>query len=494
MSAPAPPDPTAEHLNLLVVLTDDQGAWARGAVTPEIRTPVLDRLAAEGTVLDRFFCASPVCSPARASLLTGRLPSAHGIHDWLRPEAVAPGPQGDLLAGVPTYPELLAGAGYRCAHVGKWHVGSSAEPTPGFEHWYAHRLGGGPYLDAPIWSRDEATGRPEAPPRETVEPRYFTDALGEEAVTFLRGHVAAADPRPFLLQIATTAPHDPWTGGNHPEELLALYEDTDFPSVPDPEPHPWLRRDAWVGPLADRRAHLAGYAAAVSGVDRMLGGVLEELGELGLLDSTIVLFLSDNGFSCGHHGIWGKGNGTWPLNFWEDSIRVPFLAWGPGRIAAGRVREDLVSATSLLETLLELAGVTAPPDPLRGGRSVAALLREDGTADGPAPVPGAEVLILDEYGDNRMLRTERWKLVLRRRGPTELYDLRSDPGEQQDLSADPAHAEVRAALAERLHAAFAPRTTTAADGWELAVSGDGQTGPLDGSTPGPFAQRPDAPA
>src|SRR5699024_5686693 len=170
--------------------------------------------------------------------------------------------------------------------------------------------------------------------------------------------------------------------------------------------------------------NLAGYAAAVSGIDRMLSRVLAEMEAQGLLENTIVLFTSDNGFSCGHHGIWGKGNGTFPLNFWENSIRVPFIAWGPGRIAGGRVSDQLLSATSVFATVLELAGVSAPPDPLRTGRSFAGLLTEGGDADAPG---ASEVLVLDEYGDNRMIRTRRWKYVSRRRGPDELYDLDTDP-------------------------------------------------------------------
>ena len=220
---------------------------------------------------------------------------------------------------------------------------------------------------------------------------------------------------------------------------------------------------------------LAGYAAAVTGVDRMLSRVIGTLEELGQLEDTIIVFTSDNGFSCGHHGIWGKGNGTDILNFWENSIRVPFIAWGPGRIAAGAVRTDLVSATSFLETILDLAGVEAPEDPLRAGPSVAHLLRSDA-----GPEADGEILVLDEYGDNRMIRTERWKLVLRRRGPGELFDLEADPAEEHDLFEDPASAAVRRDLEGRLDERFRALSLPQTDGWELDVSGHGQLGRVDG--------------
>src|SRR5699024_7779388 len=114
LMSPQPPSSQQAAPNILFVLTDDQGPWALGRESPELVTPTLDRLAEEGTYLERFFCTSPVCSPARASLLTGRMPSAHGVHDWLRPEGVGrPGPQGGYLEGIPTIAGELEQAGYR---------------------------------------------------------------------------------------------------------------------------------------------------------------------------------------------------------------------------------------------------------------------------------------------------------------------------------------------------------------------------------------------
>src|SRR5699024_4327549 len=153
-----------------------------------------------------------------------------------------------------------------------------------------------------------------------------------------------------------------------------------------------------------------------------------------------------NGFSCGHHGIWGKGNGTYPLNFWEPSITVPCIVRWPGRVPAGAVDSRPASAVDLLDTLAELTGAVPHEDPLRAGRSLAPRLLRDAAEASSAPgvVEDAQepIVIHDEYGANRMLRTERWKLVLRREGPTELYDLRDDPDEAHDLSADPAHAHL----------------------------------------------------
>src|SRR5699024_7571198 len=233
------------------------------------------RLQREGTACDQFFCASPVCSPARASLATGRVPSAHGVHDWLRPEALArtAAPHRpftpDFLEDLPeadTLGAMFSRHGYRCGMVGKWHLGSSDRPAEGFEYWYAHQLGGGPYYGAPIWQQTDASGIPETPARPGTEPRYFSDALTDRALDFLRG--PAGEGRPFFLQVNWTAPHDPWFDGNHPADLLDLYADTDFPSVPQPPPHPWFVPENFPRAVADRHGALAGYCAALSGVDR----------------------------------------------------------------------------------------------------------------------------------------------------------------------------------------------------------------------------------
>ncbi|HOM56655.1 MAG TPA: sulfatase-like hydrolase/transferase, partial [Candidatus Latescibacteria bacterium] len=141
-----------ERPNVVVILSDDQGPWAmRCAGNSELETPNLDRLAATGMRFDRFFCTSPVCSPARASLLTGRIPSCHGVHDWLaagntiaKYEPARNGELIDFLAGQPAYTDALAKAGYACGLSGKWHLGDCHRPRDGFVFWDAHAKGGGP--------------------------------------------------------------------------------------------------------------------------------------------------------------------------------------------------------------------------------------------------------------------------------------------------------------------------------------------------------------
>ncbi|GAA1720480.1 sulfatase-like hydrolase/transferase [Isoptericola hypogeus] len=450
--------------NFVVVVTDDQGAWARGRLMPELITPTLDHLGRTGLELENFFCASPVCSPARASLLTGRMPSAHGVHDWIRSENSGVDTSGvRYLDGLTTTPEVLAAHGYACGYSGKWHLGDARTPAPGFDEWFAHRDGGGPYYGAPVVERGI----------ERTEPGYVTDAITDHAVDALR-RLSAGDA-PFYLQVAYTAPHTPWTEDNHPAELLDLYEGCDFRSVPREGPHPWFTHDdpELSAAQSDPAPALRGYCAALTAVDRGVARLLDVLDEADVRASTYVVFTSDNGFSCGHHGYWGKGNGTRPLNVWDPSIRVPFVINRPGTIAPA-LDDTPTSAVSLHPTLLDLAGVPVPRDDLAAGESFAP--RVLGTE--PAPEAPAQVVVHDEYGGTRMIRTRTHKYVWRYDGPAELYDLVTDPGEQHNLADDPTHGGVRGTLHARLLDWFARRTTPDRDALMRAVTGWGQDAPV----------------
>ncbi len=456
--------------NILMIVSDDQGPWALGcAGNNELQTPALDQLATEGTRLDRFFCASPVCSPARASLLTGRMPSAHGVHDWIRGEAYGVVDERDVayLEGLTTTPEVLAQAGWTCGYSGKWHLGTGREPAPGFEFWYAHRTGDGPYVGAPVWR----AGRRES------EPRYLTDAITAEAVSFLDR--SKGSDAPFYLSVNYTAPHSPWVG-QHPQRWRDLYTDCEFATCPQEPPDPWFSWEP--GPvgqaMTDPRPSLVGYFAAISAMDAGIGALLERLDANGWRGSTIVVFTSDNGFSCGQHGIWGKGNATWPINLWENSVRVPAIIRWPGQVPAGVVTDALVSACDVHPTLLDLAGLDSPEDPLAAGSSVAALLR--GQRQGSRR---EAVVVFDEYGGARMVRTADWKYVLRwGDGPDELFHLDVDPDERRNLANERSFRSAKQELSTVLHDWFAGHIDPARDAWGRPVSGRGQLQPARAAT------------
>ncbi|WP_406136122.1 sulfatase-like hydrolase/transferase [Streptomyces sp. NBC_01089] len=462
------------HPNVLVILSDDQAHWALGcAGNEEIITPRLDALAAGGTRLENFFCTSPVCSPARASLFTGQIPSRHGVHDWLSGGHVGEGGT-DFLAGQRLFTDDFAAAGYRLALSGKWHLGANDRPRQGFTHWYSHESGGSPYHDAPMY-RDGV--------REPADG-YLTDLLADDALGWIRAE--AGSDSPFYLSLHFTAPHKPWKG-QHPPHIESLYADCAFDSCPQEAPHPWqpLADGVPVGGEPDVRAALVGYFASVTAMDTGIGRVLDTLAEEGLTDSTLVVFSSDNGFNCGHHGIWGKGNGTFPQNMYDSSVKVPAIISQPGRITAGQVRQELLSAYDFAATLMECAGLDPEPYEQGPGSSFAGLLLGDEPEGRPAP--SRPVVVYDEYGPVRMIRTTDWKYVHRYPyGPHELYDLAADPGERVNLAGDPAHSGRIGALRQRLDTWFLEHGEPERDGSRLPVTGAGQSAPLDGDPTGAF--------
>ena len=445
--------------NVIFILSDDQGAWAmRCAGNRDIITPALDRIAEDGIRFTSFFCTSPVCSPARASLLTGEIPSQHGVHDWIRDGNVGPG-RVDYLEGRPLVTDAVAAAGYRCALVGKWHLGASDVPRAGYVRWYAHASGMSPYYDAPMI--DET--------RPCTVARYLTDELTGQALAFVDGEATRAQP--FWLSLNYTAPHYPWID-SHPRVYTDLYTDCPFASCPQEAPHPF---SATGNPATDEghrhpRESLAGYFAAVTAMDAGIGRVLDRIEALGLRESTLVIFMSDNGMNCGHHGIWGKGNGTRPQNMYDTSVKVPALFTQPGRIAPA-VCDALASGYDVYPTLLDYAGVADPAPRKRPGRSFCALL------DGDAASPQRNIVVYDEYGPVRMVRTREWKYVHREPGgPHELCDLVHDPDERVNRIDDPSTTTLVRELRSRLAAWFAEYVDPVQDAARIACTGCGQLG------------------
>ena len=453
--------------NIVFFLTDDQGAWALGcAGNGEIRTPNLDRIAARGIRFESFFCVSPVCSPARASILTGRIPSQHGVHDWLRAgnstaEQARGGVLIEYLKGQTGYTDILAEHGYVCGISGKWHLGDAHHPQKGFSYWETHAMGGSLYYGAPMVHAGEVY----------TEERYVTDVIGENGLAFLESQKNVKAP--FYLSVHFTAPHSPWRRIDHPPDLFnSYYDNCPFESTPFLPAHPNQVDSA---PTAyekeGRREILSGYYAAVTAADANVGKVLDWLDEHDVTENTIVVFTSDNGMNMGHHGIYGKGNGTVPMNMYDTSVKVPFLISRPGSIPEGVVCGNLLSHYDFMPTLLDYIGMENPEAEKLPGHSFAELLR--GGDEG-----GREsVVVYDEYGPVRMIRTREWKYVHRfPYGPHELYDLAGDPHETRNLIDDPAYADRVKDMKAGLDDWFVRYVDPALDGTHEAVRGNGQMG------------------
>ncbi|MEA3345040.1 MAG: sulfatase-like hydrolase/transferase [Chloroflexota bacterium] len=459
---------------MIFILTDDQGIWAAGCYgNPEIRTPNIDRLAATGVRFENFFCTSPVCSPSRASFLTGRIPSQHGVHDWIRDGNVPPDeemlsdpmkeayPAVPYLEGQTTYTDVMAEHGYTCAISGKWHLGDSLHPQHHFTRWFVHQKGGGPYNNAPMVRAGELVN----------EPGYVTNAITNEALKFLEEMKG-----PFYLSVHYTAPHSPWIG-QHPQEIVDSYDDCPFKSCPQEAKHPWATS------LSDRclgnRETLKGYFAAVTVMDMDVGRILDRIEELGLREDTLIIFTSDNGYSCGHHGFWGKGNGTLPLNMYENSVKVPLIISHPGHLLEGESTDALVSGYDFMPTLLEYLDLPSPAEENLPGQSFLPVL--SGEVQGSRD----SVVVYDEFGPTRMIRTREWKYVHRYPyGPHELYDLVNDPDERENLIGERAQRGRVKEMRQQLADWFARYVDPAVDGAKLPVTGRGQRTRIGPQNPG----------
>ena len=471
-----------ERPNVLFILSDDQGPWAmNSAGTWELKTPNLDRLAATGVRFDNFFCASPVCSPARASILTGQMPSQHGVQDFLRrgnsAELPADGERIQYLEGRQTYVQMLRDNGYDCGLSGKWHLGDAVVPQAGFEFWDVHQSGSGDYFQAPMF-KDSESYYPDG---------YVSDVFTDNAIEYLSSQVVSE--RPFCMNVHYTAPHAPWGQEQHPEDLYDEYRSNcEFESVRWDPLHPnHLAKEGSAGSIGrdgeERKDLLSGYFAAITAMDSNIGRLIDWLEANDLRESTLIIFTSDNGMNMGHHGIWGKGNGTYPPNMFDTSVKVPTLLSMPGRIPTGEVSSDLLSHYDLMPTILEFAGVS-PSEKLEdrpGASFVSSMIGQPGQKP-------KSVVVHDEYGQTRMIRTDSKKYVHRYpSGPNELWDLDNDPEETINQIGNPAFYQDISELRSRMEEWFGLYTEPERDGSHQNVKGKGQVGLVSSETEA-FAQ------
>lgn len=412
------------HPNIVFILVDDLRWDALGcAGHPFVKTPHIDRLAAEGVRFRNAFVTTPICLPSRACFLTGKYAHAHGVTG-----------SGDHTARsyqLETFPKLLQQAGYETAYVGKWHIGDDARPRPGFDRWVSF-LGQGKYVDPELNVDGHA-----------VQTKgYMTDLLTDHALDVIQSQ----HEKPWLLYLAYTAVHAPFIPAVRHEKLFAQTPIVRASSVSDMlETKPILRREFQFSPndpdVSTSDDNIRNQLRCLMAVDEGIGRIVEALQETGQLDQTLVVFTSDHGYFWGEHGLGGK-HGPY-----EEALRIPLLMRYPKGIRAGTTIDALVLNLDVAPTLLEL-GAAALPQHLHG-RSLLPLLN---AADDPW-----RSSFLAEYFYNpgqtarfptwQAVRTERWKYI---RYPghkqmDELYDLAADPLELRNLIDD---AEAKATLQE----------------------------------------------
>jgi len=435
-----------QRLNLVSIVTDDQSSWSLGCYgNRESRTPNMDRLAKEGARFLNAFTVTPVCSPSRASFMTGLYGTQVGITDWIAPAEAQRGV--GLPVGVTTWPEVLQKSGYTTGLFGKWHLGDQPQFHP-TKRWFNHFfgfLGGGNTPMNPTLEQDGTT-------------KQFTgalpDLLTDDAMKFVETNKA----KPFAALIHFRAPHLPY--GPVPAEDSAPFFDLD-PTIPDV---PGLDR-------AQVKTFTRNYYASIHSVDRNLGRLFAKLEALGLWDKTIVMFTSDHGYNLGHHGIHTKGNGfsiaggvNGPRrpNMWDTSLRIPLVVRWPGLVKPGTEIVQPVTNLDTFASALGMLGVRPEPSRVSGdardreraaARDFSPLLRGD-------PITWRDAVFAQYDLHNgglaymRAVRTADWKLVrhYRANGMDELYDLKNDPGETRNLYGNAMHAKVRDELQQRLDA------------------------------------------
>jgi arylsulfatase A-like enzyme len=418
--------------NLVFILTDNQGAWTLGCYgNPDIRTPHIDRLAAEGIRFTRALSSNPVCSPTRATFLTGLLPSQHGVHSFLDPKYMM-GPEAyNTLAEFTSLGEVLKGAGYVCGLSGKWHLGANLTPSEGFSFWSTKPDGSTrEFYDQEVIENG----------RVRREEGYTTDLWTRRGVEFIEQN----KDRPFFLFLAYNGPYS--LGGLMLNEArnrhAAYYVDKELLSFPRDAMHPWqfANKQFHNSPAAMRRV-----AAETSGVDDGVGEVLATLKRLNLDDNTLVVYAADQGWMGGQNGMWGMGDHFRPIGAHELMMHIPLIFRQPGSIPAQKTSDILVSNYDFLPTVLSYLGVgeRMPQRPKSPGRDFSKTLRGESIAWDNA--------VFYEMETCRAICTDRWKYVKRHpHGPHELYDKQADPLERFNVYGQPDTSAIRDELDRRL--------------------------------------------
>jgi len=436
---------------------------------PFVRTPNLDRVAAEGISFSHAFTPTPVCTPARNSLLYGVWPARHQAVANRGTEAGRP-----AVEGLPTFAQALAGAGYHLSYVGKW--GIAGDPLQAGFHDY---LPGQSYR---AWRADQ--GLPPVPseggwlggrdPHVTPEQSQVGWEAGH-VIDRLRAVASASSP--FFIRWDPYGPHLP---NVVPEPYYSLYPPDSippWPSFPDPlQGKPFIQAqmrrtwgvDGWQWP--DWAPLVSAYLAQITLMDAQIGRVLTELDDLGLAESTLVVYTCDHGDLCGGHGMIDKHH-----VMYDDVVHVPLILRWPAGADPGRVCEAFVShELDLAATFCDMAGAPLP-DTFQGS-SLLPLLRG-------APAPTRADIFSTYYGSqfglysSRMVRDRRWKYVWNATAEDELYDLLQDPAEIHNRAGDPSLREVAERLRHRLVAWMEETSDPLLNEWTRRLLLEGRTRP-----------------
>jgi arylsulfatase A-like enzyme len=443
---------TPRPVNVLVICADDHAAYVTGAYgNSQVRTPHIDRLAAEGMLFERAYCNSPVCTASRQSFLTGRYPRSLGVTQLQTP----------LPAYEVTMAETLRAAGFETAAIGKMHFNSSLGhgfdlrvDLPDYQAWLQQQ----PRESLPEGLAVQPPWRPFRDParvwlNSACRPVGVSDARTDASYLAARASDYLLAPRdnPFFLVVSFYEPHSPY---RFPPEYRGRHSASEF-EAPQPGPEDDAQIPAVFRDLsgAEKSGIAAAYYTSVEFMDQKVGVVLEALARSGKASDTLVIYLGDHGYLLGQHGRFEKHSS------YEEAVRVPLLMRLPDRIAPGRRSAALVELVDLVPTVYDLCGL--PADPRVEGRSFRPVVLEGATRHRD------HVIVEYSPNDEVMIRDDRWKLVFERNrrlrtdgydieGPLgsplnfRLYDLERDPRELTNVAGQIDNAGTVKRLAESL--------------------------------------------
>jgi N-acetylglucosamine-6-sulfatase len=428
--------------NIIFVLTDDQRFDAIGALDPNIDTPNMDKMLNEGVHFQNAFVTTSLCSPSRATILTGQYMHTHGVVDNNKVD----------VSHLEFFPKRLQMAGYQTAFIGKWHMGAHGDdPQPGFDYWVSFR-GQGHYRPITNGNQSWLNVNGERVPQTD----YITDELTDYALNWLE---TVDQSTPFMLYLSHKAVHADFIPAERHSDLYAdRLPDLPASGVDTPENREgkplWVhnQRNSWHGidfpyhSELDIREYRREYNRSLSAVDESLGLLMNWLDAKGLSDNTIIILMGDNGFMFGEHGLIDKRNA------YEESMRVPLLMYAPSKIQPGLKIDEVVANLDIAPTILEWAGLTIPEH--YEGRSMAALI-EDG-----ADETWRDTLFYEYFWEYDFpstpttfaIRTPTHKLI-QYHGVwdlEELYNIVEDPYEMINLIDDPDSVETKIELRKAL--------------------------------------------
>ena len=446
---------TADRPNVLLIVADNQSPSLLGAYgNTDISTPNIDRLAREGVTFSMAFAASGVCSPTRASLLTGLMPSQTGVHNALPTDPARIGlDKWSAVGEFRTLPQTLSDAGYYTGLIGKYHLGTHDRPQLGFEYWVTMETGHTKsFVDTDVIDNGERVHVDE----------HITSYWTGRAVDFLRNRPA---DRPFFLMLSYNGPYmlpPVVTGPSHSPHAEAYRAEP--PAFPQEPVHPFLRgwaigaaptdqmqaeaTHAWAAISALNNRHaMINTAAETSAVDDGVGRILEVLDTLGLDQNTLVIYTADQGSAYGQHGLWGNTSWADPFPAFDAHLQIPLIIRHPGRIPGERTSGLLVNQVDIFPTVLDHVGLGDVDIAQSPGRSLEATLSATGEQE--------DRPVFFEFITVRGIRTAEWKYVKRfPSGPGELYRVAADPGETVNLIDDEDLLPVRDSLDEQLESYF----------------------------------------